>query len=140
MLDEAYALVQNFQLAAGQPVSKLPVKLSRQRTAIRGRWMEEELREFLEAGDIYEQADALTDLLYYLLGTYVEMGVRPDTLFQIVHGANLSKLDSETGVIRSEDGKIQKPPEWRHPDAAIRAEIERMKATGLLNETSCGGT
>ena len=79
------------------------------------------------AKDIYSQADALTDLLYYLLGTYVEMGIKPDALFTIVHNANMMKLTSVDGIIRSTDGKIQKPSTWQHPDVAIKKVIDNAK-------------
>lgn len=34
----------------------------------------EEIAEFLVAPDIYEQADAMIDLIYFALGTLVEWG------------------------------------------------------------------
>ena len=43
--------------------------------------MNEEVAEFLVAEDIYEQADAMIDLMYFALGTMVEMGLEPDELF-----------------------------------------------------------
>lgn len=65
---------------------------------------------FITAPDVYSQADAMIDLLYYLLGTCVEMGVKPDPLFQIVHESNMKKLASGSSVIKDSEGKAQKPP------------------------------
>lgn len=127
MIDEAYKMVEAFQKVAKQPISKFPVELSKKRVIIRANWMIEEIKEFIAAKDIYSQADALTDLLYYLLGTYVEMGVKPDTLFNIVHDANMMKLTTTEGVKKREDGKVQKPSNWKHPDAAIKEAIDKIR-------------
>ena len=84
------------------------------------------MQEFLTAPDVYSQADAMIDLLYYLLGICVEMGVKPDTLFQIVHESNMKKLVSGSSVIKDSDGKVQKPPSWAHPDTSIINAINSM--------------
>lgn len=120
MINEAYNMVAQFQEMARQPVSSSPKQLDKERVSIRAKWMKEEIEEFLEADNIDSQADALTDLLYYLLGTYVEMGVRPDDLFYIVHNANMQKLQTRQGIIKDENGKVQKPISWKHPDINIR--------------------
>lgn len=129
MIDEAYQLVELFQRSANQPVSPNPVKLTKQRVAIRTKWMLEEIEEFISANDIYSQADALTDLLYYLLGTYVEMGIKPDALFSIVHRSNMMKIESSEGLIKDEDGKVQKPSSWSHPDICIKELIDNLQNT-----------
>lgn len=124
MINEAYELVKIFQSVAGQPVSTHPRKLSEDRVSIRIKWMEEEIQEFKEAEDVYSQADALTDLLYYLLGAYVEIGIKPDALFDLVHKTNMMKLTSCEGIIKSKDGKVQKPSDWKHPDVIIKRIID----------------
>lgn len=126
MLNEAYEMVKIFQTAAGQPVSNVPQCLKKERVNIRAKWMSEELQEFLTAPDVYSQADAMIDLLYYLLGTCVEMGIKPDTLFQIIHESNMKKLAFGSSVIKDSDGKVQKPPVWTHPDTAIISAINSM--------------
>lgn len=123
MINEAYNLVQAFQSKAGQPVSNKPTLLPFERVLIRYEWMAEELGEFLEAQNIYEQVDSIMDLLYYVLGTLVEMGVKPDELFLILHEWNLKKLNK---ICYDEDGKILKPKGWRHPDREIKEIIDRM--------------
>lgn len=127
MLDKIYEMNKHFQLKAGQPVPTYPIALDAERAKLRAKWMSEELQEFLAASDIYQQADALTDLLYYLMGTYVEMCIKPGPLYEIVHEANMKKLTSPNGIIRDDDGKIQKPFDWKHPDTAIKAAIDHMK-------------
>lgn len=127
MIDEAYQLVEHFQRSANQPVSQKPLELPKQRVYIRAKWMYEELEEFISANDIYSQADALTDLLYYLLGTYVEMGLKPDALFSIVHRSNMLKIESSEGIIKDENGRVQKPSNWSHPDTYIKELIDHLR-------------
>ena len=127
MIDEAYLLVEHFQHSANQPVSQKPVELPKQRVDIRAKGMYEELEDFISANDIYSQADALTDLLYYLLGTYVEMGLKPDALFSIVHRSNMLKIESAEGIIKDENGRVQKPSNWFHPDAYIKELIDNLQ-------------
>lgn len=126
MIDEAFELVAQFQKSANQPVSVSPQKLSPERVAIRAKWLLEELAELIVADTIYSQADALTDLLYYLLGAFVEIGVKPDSLFKIVHESNVQKLDAPSGMITDAVGKIQKPPNWVHPDKQITEVIDSL--------------
>ena len=126
MIDDAFELVAHFQSLANQPVAKSPKALSNERVLCRKKWMLEEIDEFVDATDIYEQVDALTDLMYYLLGAYVEIGVKPDSIFRIVHNSNMAKLFSCEGVVKDDDGKIVKPKEWKHPDDEIRKAIDSL--------------
>lgn len=126
MINEAYDKVAHFQALAKQPISDKPCALEADRVRIRSNWMLGELEEFQNASNLYDQADALTDLLYYLLGAFVEMGIRPDPIFSIVHDANMSKLNTNSSPVKDEDGKVQKPEGWLHPDDAIRAAIDTM--------------
>lgn len=90
-------------------------------------YMVEELAEFAMSETLEEQTDALTDLLYFTLGTFTLMGVRPEEIFNIVHAANMQKVDPETGrVRRNEQGKILKPEGWEAPEPLIKAEITRQ--------------
>lgn len=126
MIDEAIALVRIFQLHAGQPVADKPVMVDIDRVKTRIKWITNELDEYLEATTVYEQADALTDTLYYLLGAFVDSGISADQLFEIVHRANMSKFSLDGTVVQGEDSKIEKPMGWIHPDLEIRDEIDRQ--------------
>lgn len=79
---------------------------------------------------IVSQADALTDSLYFILGTFVHLGVKPFNLFKIVQRANMGKLWNDGKPrYRKEDGKIVKPPHWEEnyaPEPRLKAEIERQ--------------
>ena len=123
MINEAYGLVKIFQSQAKQPVSNKPTFLSQDRVSIRYTWMKEELEEFFEAQNIYEQVDSIIDLLYYALGTLVELGVEPDELFILLHEWNLKKLDK---ICFDESGNVLKPEGWEHPDKEIKEIIDSM--------------
>lgn len=95
----------------------------------RSSYILEELIELLRAETIEEQSDALIDIMYFVLGTFTLMGVKPEKLFDIVQAANMGKL-WEDGLPRfDEQMKWIKPPGWkeRHaPEAKIREEIKRQ--------------
>lgn len=123
MINEAYELVKNFQKIAEQPIGELPQFLSRQRCNIRCKWMREEIEEFENSDTVYEQADAIIDLFYYALGALVEMGVKPDDLFKLIHEYNVKKIIDKR---YDDDGKIMKPTGWKHPDKEIKEIIDAM--------------
>lgn len=76
------------------------------------------------------QADALVDAMYFLLGTFVELGVKPEPLFNAVHEANMSKLftlpDGTKEARYREDGKILKSPDFVAPEEEIKKEVEKQ--------------
>lgn len=123
MINEAYELVRSFQEMAEQPIGEFPQSLNRQRCNIRSKWMREEIEEFENSNTVYEQADAIVDLLYYALGALVEMGVKPDELFMLVHEYNVKKI---SGKRCDDDGKVMKPCGWQHPDRKIKEIIDTM--------------
>lgn len=128
-MNKQYEMVKDFQKKMGQPVSRAPRNLDDFRVDERYGFMKEELDEFLWAKTDVDQADAMLDLIYLALGTMVEMGIRPENLFEIVHKANMSKL-WEDGKPRVENGKIVKPPHFKKPEPELEEEIKRQ----ILNE------
>lgn len=76
---------------------------------------------------IVGQVDGLVDAMYFILGSFVELGINPRQVFNIVQDANMAKL-GENGepIIRESDGKIQKPENWEPPEPKIREEIKRQ--------------
>ena len=95
--------------------------LSKDVTDIRARLMQEELDEYKEAvaqGDMMGVADALSDLMYVVLGTYVSHGLHQhaEDLFDEVHRSNMSKLDEEGRAIHRADGEVLKSDDWSPPD------------------------
>lgn len=99
-----------------EPTPELPAGVGE----VRIRLMQEELdeyREALVAGDIVEIADALTDLLYVVMGTYLSHGLQDgaEQLFDEVHRSNMSKLDAEGKPIHRADGKVLKSALYSPP-------------------------
>lgn len=83
-----------------------------------------------ELDRVVAQADALTDSSYFINGSFVEMGVKPQPLFEIVQSANMSKLFTDEKGNKyakyREDGKILKSPEFFTPEGKLKVEIERQ--------------
>lgn len=119
--------VKEFQRCFGHPFEEKPKFIPPERATVRADWMIEEVNEFLAADEIVEQADAMIDLMYFALGTLVEMGVKPDNLWQIVQDANMAKLWPDGKPHYREDGKTIKPPAWEDPHNKLKLEIERQE-------------
>lgn len=79
---------------------------------------------------IIGQVDGLVDALYFINGSFVELGVKPDAIFNIIQSANMAKLGEDgKPIIRESDGKIQKPKNWERdhaPEPRIKEEIENQ--------------
>lgn len=125
-LDNAFAKVLAFHAGFGHPSRETPEMLAGPRVAMRYKWMFDELEEFREAPDISRQADAMIDLIYFALGVFVEMGIRPQPLFDIVHEANMKKLWPDGQAHYGEDGKVIKHHSWQDPDPLIQEELRNQ--------------
>jgi hypothetical protein len=95
------------------------------------RFIEEEFREVRDAvlncrravtlqGADLEQwersmAQELVDLMYVVLGTFVELGIDPDPVWNAVHDANMAKDPAPDG------GKARKGETWKAPAIELRA-------------------
>lgn len=135
-----YQMVREFHTLFNHLVRRHPTPLPKPERVTRIMFLWEEMMEFAQAEDIVAQADALADLLYFIYGTFVNIGVDPERVFTAVHEANMRKLwpDGKPRW-REGDGKVIKPPDWIGPEDAIAAEIERQhhKANiALLQEVS----
>jgi len=126
-MDKQFEMVKDFQSKMEQPVAHKPLRMNGYRRLERFGYMEEELSEFLNATDIVDQADAMIDLIYLAIGTLVELGVKPERLFEIVHNANMSKLwpDGKPHT-NPETGKIIKPPTFVRPEPLLQTEIDKQ--------------
>lgn len=118
--------VHEFHVKFNHPLSDKPTMLNHDRVPKRYKWMLEEIDEFKDAKDIYEQADAMIDLIYFALGTLVEMGLKPESLFEIVHNANMQKLWTDGKPRLNSDGKIIKPSTWQDPYPLLKSEIDKQ--------------
>jgi predicted HAD superfamily Cof-like phosphohydrolase len=121
-------MVKGFHEAFRHPTVDEPSFLNRERLGSRMDWMREEINELAAAETLDDQADAVVDLIYFALGTLVEMGVDGEPLFHIVHNANMQKLWPDGKPrFRESDGKVIKPEGWLPPEPALREEIARQK-------------
>lgn len=119
--------VKEFQLAFNHSVANKPAFMSKERAEARMSWVKEEVQEFLDSDNVIDQADALADALYFILGTAVEIGVDLEPVFDIVQNANMNKLWADGKPhYRELDGKVAKPEGWVAPEPQIKAEIERQ--------------
>ncbi|MEQ6356507.1 hypothetical protein ABNX05_17940 [Lysinibacillus sp. M3] len=79
---------------------------------------------------IVAMADALIDSDYFLKGSFVELGVLPQQLFEIVHASNMSKLFTDENGKKHpkyrEDGKVLKSPEFFPPEQKLKEEVLRQ--------------
>ena len=88
--------------------------------------MREEIDEFLQSDTIHMDMDAMVDLLYFVIGTTVEMGIDPSVIFDIVHNANMTKLFPDGKPHYNELNKVIKPEGWREPDNDIKQYIDDL--------------
>jgi predicted HAD superfamily Cof-like phosphohydrolase len=100
-----------------EPTADLPEDV----ITLRIKLLTEELCEYRQAardGNLLEVADALTDLLYVLLGTVVSHGLQDDAeeLFDEVHRSNMSKLNHGGRPVLRDDGKVLPSAGFSPPD------------------------
>ena len=100
-----------------RPTADLPLEITELRLTLLSEELEE-YRQALKSKDLIEVADALTDLLYVLLGTMVSHGLQEygAELFDEVHKSNMSKFDANSGPIHRQDGKVLKPASFIKPN------------------------
>lgn len=113
----AQKMVEQFHRSMNHPIGDFndPKMLSRERMGTRAKWICEEVIEAMEATSIASQADAMIDVIYFCLGTLVEMGVDASDIMEIVHCHNMRK------VYAGKDGtsKQKKPDQWEGPERDI---------------------
>jgi len=106
--------IKAFQIAFECNVLPVPTMPAKEIQELRVKLLQEELDELKQANqdnDIVEVGDALTDILYILLGTACEYGLidKMEDMWDLVHKNNMAKLWSDGLVHKREDGKVIKP-------------------------------
>lgn len=127
------AAVRDFHVKCDLPVGAYaaPRGLDEDRGKLRHRLLQEELDEYKDAlrhGDLIEQCDALGDLLYLVLGGFVEMGVDARGVFWAIHDSNMTKEGD-----KRDDGKVLKGRGYRAPKIAeeIALQVEEEARLAL---------
>jgi predicted HAD superfamily Cof-like phosphohydrolase len=111
--------VKQFHETYGANISTNPAFPSAEERNLRIALLQEEFNEYLEAerdNDFIEVCDALGDMLYIIFGTAVSYGIPINEIFAEIHASNMSKLAEDGTVIRREDGKVLKGPNYFKPD------------------------
>lgn len=115
------AKVLDFRIKLKLPVSLDPCMLTAEEASFYARFVMEELSEFLKAhedGNMTEAADAVIDLIYVMVGCAHHMGLPFNTLFGIVHDANMQKQPGLTK--RGVQSDAVKPDGWQSPEEKIK--------------------
>lgn len=76
-----------------------------------------ELAHAMGKGDVVEALDALTDIQYFLDGTYLALGLgdfKHPAMVE-VHRSNMTKLDENGRPIRDASGRVVKGPNYEPP-------------------------
>lgn len=112
--------VKLFTHSMSLPTAHEATLLPREVMTLRLVYMLEELAEFGQchrAGDLPGSADALVDLVYFALGTAVQMGLPWNDIWNIVHRANMNKRPGydKYGNLAG----VVKPDGWMSPHDAI---------------------
>lgn len=133
-MSDHYQDVVDFHNKFELRVAQSPQRLPESEAFLRVDMMLEELLEFSRAcrraarsgtlqdeeEALAEAADALVDLVYFVLGTAVQMGLPWNAIWDEVHRANMEKepgdkrLKSKRGAGRGFD--VKKPDDWTPPD------------------------
>ena len=111
--------VGNFMRTFGQEVKNNPEFPNEKIIQLRYNLIKEELDELqqaIEAKDLKEVADALTDILYVTYGAGHSFGIDLDKCFAEVQKSNMSKLGKDGKPIYNEQGKVMKGPNFFEPN------------------------
>ena len=111
--------VRKFMETFGQEIKEKAEFPSNKITSLRQDLIKEELdelKEAIDAKDIKEVADALTDILYVTYGAGHAFGINLDKCFEEVQNSNMSKLGSDGKPIYNDKGKVMKGPNYFKPD------------------------
>lgn len=131
--DPEYRDVEKFHEKFGQLVGLAPRFLAVRKAEERGRFLQEELDEYLEGvrdGDLAKQADSLIDLVYVAKGTAVMQGLPWRELWDDVHAANMRKVPGTTH--RGNLVDVCKPEGWVGPKT-----FEILLAHGFADTAYC---
>ena len=113
--------VKEFMTACGQEVNVVPTMPDEGTRQMRHSILIEEVMELQVATTHIDALDAITDILYVLLGTAHAYGLgdKLQAAFNEVHRSNMTKVMPNGKVLRREDGKIIKPDTYETPNLEL---------------------
>lgn len=136
-LGDAASYVQLFHEVFGHKVRYTPELLNTQEKEFRYKLMLEELIEFLHSKTEEEQFDAMLDMMYILLGTFVQSGHNTGNLIERglleVQRSNMTKLGADGKPVVREDGKIMKSELYEAPKLS---EVLNLKSKDNVEGTN----
>ncbi len=101
-------LVKEFHRKFKADVASKPTLITKQRSDLRFKLMDDEVQEYregVEQEDLANIAKELADILYAAYGTILEHGLQDvmSDVFKEVHRSNMSKDYSKTKMIKGDD-------------------------------------
>lgn len=120
-----FEMVREFHERFECPIGSTPMLPDQELIELRCKFIDEERAELetaLKGRDLVETVDALVDLLYFIYGFGVVLGVDMDAAFQEVHRSNMTKLGADGLPCRREDGKVIKGPNYTPPNLKVFCE------------------
>lgn len=128
--------VKEFMTACGQTVNVVPTIPDESTRQLRHSILIEEVNELQSATTPVDALDAITDILYVLLGTAHAYGLgdKLQAAFNEVHRSNMTKVMPDGKVLKREDGKIIKPDTYEPPNLQMVFELQENTVEWWLNQ------
>lgn len=128
--------VKEFMAACGQEVNVVPTIPDEGTRQMRHNILIEEVNELQSATTHIDALDAITDILYVLLGTAHAYGLgdKVEAAFNEVHRSNMTKVMPDGKVLKREDGKIIKPDTYEKPNLQKVLELQENTVEWWLNQ------
>lgn len=128
--------VKEFMTVCGQTVNAVPTIPDEATRQMRHSILIEEVNELQAATTHIDALDAITDILYVLLGTAHAYGLgdKLEAAFNEVHRSNMTKVMPDGKVLKREDGKIIKPDTYEKPNLQKVFELQENTVEWWLNQ------
>lgn len=130
MSQSMFEAVRDFYRESGREFPTVPTHMGTDKRARMVVYMLEEALEFGQANSIVAQLDAITDLLYFVMDVFVELGIDPKIPFEIVHQTNRKKIvdgkiEFDYSVVPP---RMKKPIGWEPPAAMFELLLQQIQA------------
>ena len=128
--------VKEFMDASGQMVNVVPTIPDESTRQLRHSILIEEINELQAATTHIDSLDAITDILYVLLGTAHAYGLgdKVQAAFNEVHRSNMTKVMPNGKVMKRDDGKIIKPDTYEPPNLKKVLGLQENTVEWWLNQ------